>query len=81
MKKYTNSRGFIQVTLVENIESEDAGLVFSIYAPPGRDQTTRQPVDLNVFASSSSEHLISEDKWYLENLFAGDRVMYLKLDH
>jgi hypothetical protein len=39
----------------------------------------RGPLDVNVFASSSNEHLIVENQEYVENIFNEDRVMYLKL--
>ena len=68
------------MTLKLQITSPDAAVVFSIYAPPGRSQTSRKPHDVLVFASFSANQVITENQEYLETLFNQQAAMYLKLD-
>lgn len=53
-KRIFEKQGFLTVTLKLEITSPDAAIVFSIYAPPGRSQTSRKPHDVLVFASFSA---------------------------
>ena len=68
------------MTLRLDVASPDAAIVFSVYAPPGRSQASREPHDVLVFASFSANQVINENQEYLETLFNQQAAMYLKLD-
>lgn len=62
------------------IDSPDAAIVFSLYAPPTRDQKSRIAHDVLVFASYAEDQVIQEGQEYLETMFNEQAAMYMKLD-
>ena len=79
MKRIYNARHFLQVTVIQNTTNSNSGILFSVYGPPRRDETLRGPLYVNVFASSTSSHLLAADQVYFENILNDERIMYLKL--
>ena len=74
-----NVRNMLTLTLKENITSDDSGVVFSVYGPPRKDINTRDPLNVNVFASTAQDQLLIAGQEYLETMFDHQRMMYLKL--
>jgi hypothetical protein len=54
-----NARGFMQISIKHVVATNDTGILFKLYAPPKKGQTERQPIDVNVFASTGNDHLLA----------------------
>lgn len=75
-----NPQGFLQLTVQHNSSNANSGILMSLYGPLHKNEESRIPLDVNIFASSTKDILIVENQTYLEKIFDQERVLYMKLD-
>ena len=81
IKRNYEGNGFLQLSKVINIDSDDGGLLFNIYmAPNRRAKKDDEARDVMVFVSTQNEKLLSENQLMLESMFKNEQIEYIKLD-